>query len=253
MPVHIYGTTCDMDSVVRFARHHNLIIIEDAAQAIGVHFKGQHAGTFGDVSAFSFFADKTITTGEGGFVVTNNPEIHEKLLHLRNQGRRERGTFIHPEIGYNFRMTDLQCAIGIVQLDKLGEIIRRKQKILELYRDLLHSVQEVRFFEPPPHAEWVPFRIPVLCEQAHELMTFLTSKEIESRTFFYPLHRQPAFRYLQNDADYSHSLEDNHFNQSIFAYEHGVCLPIYPSLSEDQIQYVCSSIKEFYGKPASVL
>jgi perosamine synthetase len=84
-------------------------------------------------------------------------------------------------------------------------------------------------------------------------MAFLTSKEIESRTFFYPLHRQPAFRYLQNDADYSHSLEDNHFNQSIFAYEHGVCLPIYPSLSEDQIQYVCSSIKEFYGKPASVL
>lgn len=97
-----------------------MLIIEDAAQAIGVHYKGQHAGTLGDVGAFSFFADKTITTAEGGFVVTNNPKTYEKLLYLRNQGRRDRGTFIHPEIGYNFRMTDIQCAMGIVQLENLN-------------------------------------------------------------------------------------------------------------------------------------
>jgi perosamine synthetase len=247
MPVHIYGTVCDMDAIVAFARRHKLLIIEDAAQAIGVHYKGRHAGTFGDIGAFSFFADKTITTAEGGFVVTNNPQIYDKLLHLRNQGRRERGTFIHPEIGYNFRMTDLQCAMGIVQLDKLEEIIKRKQKILALYRDLLRPLKQVTFFEPPAAAEWVPFRVPVFCMQAHELMSFLTAKEIETRTFFYPLHRQPAFRYLLEDKTYPHSLQDDYFPQAIAAYDHGVCLPIFPALSESQIQYVCAMIREFYA------
>lgn len=247
MPVHIYGTVCDMDSVVAFARQHNLLIIEDAAQAIGVHHKGQHAGTFGDAGAFSFFADKTITTAEGGFVVTNNPEIHEKLLYLRNQGRRERGSFVHPEIGYNFRMTDIQCAMGIAQLNKLKQIVERKQNILKLYSELLHSVKQVRFFEPPVHAEWVPFRIPVFCQRAHELMAFLTSKEVETRTFFYPLHRQPAFGYLHNDETYKYSLHDDHFPQAISAYDQGVCLPIFPLLSEEQIRYVCDMIMEFYA------
>lgn len=247
MPVHIYGTTCDMDAVVAFAQRHNLLIIEDAAQAIGVHYKGKHAGTFGDVGAFSFFADKTITTAEGGFVVTNNPHIYDKLLHLRNQGRKERGTFIHPEIGYNFRMTDLQCAMGIVQLGKLEQIIERKLSILEVYRELLRPVPQVRFFEPPADAEWVPFRIPVFCERAHELMAFLTSREIEPRTFFYPLHRQPAFSSLCDDKEYQHSLADGDFPRAIDAYEHGVCLPIFPALSEAQIDYVCATIKEFYG------
>lgn len=242
MPVHIYGTVCDMDSVTAFARQHNLLIIEDAAQAIGAHYKGIHAGTFGDVGAFSFFADKTITTGEGGFVVTNNAEIHEKLLYLRNQGRRERGTFIHPEIGYNFRMTDIQCSMGIVQLEKLAQIIERKKHILALYRSLLQSIKQVRFFEPPEHAEWVPFRIPLFCEQAHELMAFLANKEIETRTFFYPLHRQPAFNYLQSDK----TLHDDDFSLAISAYNQGVCFPIFPALSDEQIRYVCDMIMEFY-------
>jgi len=247
MPVHIYGTVCDMDAVVSFARRHKLVVIEDAAQAIGVHYKGQHAGTFGDIGAFSFFADKTITTAEGGFVVTNNPQIHDKLLHLRNQGRRERGTFIHPEIGYNFRMTDLQCAMGLVQLDKLAEITKRKRKILALYKELLRSVNQVTFFEPPADAERVPFRVPVFCQRAHELMAFLTTREIETRTFFYPLHRQPAFRYLLDDGTYTHSLQDDHFPQTISAYEQGICLPIFPTLGEEQIHYVCAAIKAFYG------
>jgi len=247
MPVHIYGTACDMDAVVEFADRHKLLIIEDAAQAVGVHYKGRHAGTFGAAGAFSFFADKTITTAEGGFVVTNDSNTYKKLLYLRNQGREERGTFIHPEIGYNFRMTDLQCAMGVVQLNKLGEIITRKQQILARYRVLLRRCTQVRFFEPPEGAEWVPFRVPLFCERAHELMTFLTDREIESRTFFYPLHRQPAFLYLQSDKNYPHSLQDDHFSQTISAYNLGVCLPIFPALSEEQIQHVCAMIIEFYG------
>ena len=184
MPVHIYGTICDMELVGAFARKHKLIVIEDAAQSIGVRYKGKHAGTFGDVGTFSFFADKTITTGEGGFIVTNSETIYEQLLYLRNQGRKERGSFIHPEIGYNFRMTDLQCAIGLTQLAKLEEIISIKTKLKDKYIELLNDIAEVTFFKPEKNSNWIPFRVGILCERAHELMEFMKSKEIETRSFF---------------------------------------------------------------------
>lgn len=240
MPVHIYGTVADMDSVMDFAKRHNLSVIEDAAEAIGVHRNGKHAGTFGTVGTFSFFADKTITTGEGGFVVTNDENIYERLLYLRNQGRKERGSFIHPQIGYNFRMTDLQNAVGLVQLAKLEEIKKRKSYILEFYRKLLVQTPQISFFKPDEGAEWIPFRVGIISNRAQELMAFLKQNDIEPRTFFYPLHRQPALaRFNQNnDAD---------FPNTVFGYENGICLPTFPSLTDEQITYVCDTIKKFFG------
>lgn len=102
MPVHLYGMMANMTEVMTFAQQHQLLVIEDAAQAIGVRYKGQHAGTFGEIGCFSFFADKTITTGEGGYVVCRDEALYEQLLLLTNQGRIKRGSFIHPAIGYNF-------------------------------------------------------------------------------------------------------------------------------------------------------
>lgn len=244
MPVHIYGTAADMDSVVSFAKKHKLLIVEDAAQAIGVHYKGKHAGTFGDVGVFSFFADKTITTGEGGFIITNNEETYNSLLYLRNQGRINRGTFIHPEIGYNFRMTDIQCAIGISQLSKLEFIKKRKAEIKEMYISFLKPIDELTFFEPDAESEWIPFRVGVLCKEAHDLMKYLTQAEIETRTFFYPLHKQPCYKTLLE----KRNLSDADFPNAVFGYEHGVCLPTFPSLKEEQIAYVCNTIINFYGK-----
>ena len=116
MPVHLYGFASNMDNVMEFAKKHKLLVIEDAAQALGIKWNKKGCGSFGDVATFSFFADKTITTSEGGFVCTNDEKIYKKLLYLRNQGRINRGSFIHPEIGYNFRMTDIQAAIGLKQL-----------------------------------------------------------------------------------------------------------------------------------------
>lgn len=245
MPVHIYGSVADMDAVCRFAQKHRLLIIEDAAQAIGVHYKGKHAGTFGNAGTFSFFADKTITTGEGGFVVTNDEIIYNKLLYLRNQGRKERGTFIHPEIGYNFRMTDFQCAIGLTQLSKLEEIKKRKLAIKEIYFSLLRGVKQVNFFSPEKDVEWIPFRIAILCENALELMKYMDENEIEVRTFFYPLHLQPCYQHLPGNDE---NKAGKHFPNSVFAYNNGICLPTFPALKEEEIQYICYTIKEFYAE-----
>ncbi len=238
MPVHIYGTVADMNAVMAFAKKHNISVIEDAAEAVGVYRGGKHAGTFGAVGIFSFFADKTITTGEGGFVVTNDENIYDRLLFLRNQGRKERGSFVHPEIGYNFRITDLQNAVGLAQLQKLEEIKKRKSRILNLYRKLLKDTPGITFFKPDEGADWVPFRVGILVDKASGLMDYLKENEIEPRTFFYPLHRQPALaKFGQNN--------DANFPNATFGYEHGVCLPTFPTLTDEQITYVCETIKRF--------
>lgn len=240
MPVHIYGTVCNMDEVTKFAKKHNLKIIEDAAQAIAVRYNGKHAGTFGEVGCFSFFTDKTITTGEGGYIVTDDEKIYENLLYLRNQGRIDRGSFVHPRLGYNFRMTDIQNAIGLVQLAKLEEIKRRKKHIHEVYMKNLSGVKGLTFFQPEIGADWIPFRMLILCDNAHELMIFMKSKGIEPRTFFYPLHKQPAFNFLDN--------KDSDFPNATYGYEHGVCLPIFPTMTDEQVKYVCDVIIEFMSR-----
>jgi len=238
MPVHLYGMSANMVQVMEFAHAHNLFVIEDAAEAIGVCYGGQHTGSFGDVGCFSFFADKTITTGEGGYVVCRDEGVYDRLIHLRNQGRRARGTFIHPQIGYNFRITDLQAAIGLAQLDRLPTITQRKGAILEQYRLALEDVEEVRFLEVEPKSNHVPFRVVLICEEAHRLMVYLEERQVQSRTFFYPLHRQPCFSYMD--------LEDNQFPNAVYGFEHGICLPVFPTLEHEQVKYICGQIKEFY-------
>ncbi|MFC1571235.1 DegT/DnrJ/EryC1/StrS family aminotransferase [Candidatus Margulisiibacteriota bacterium] len=242
MPVHIYGMSANMDEVMSFASENNLMVIEDAAQAIGVSYKGKHCGSFGKVSSFSFFADKTITTGEGGFVATNDKDVYENLLYLRNQGRLNRGSFIHPKIGYNFRMTDIQIAVGIVQLNKLPIIKEKKLLILEKYKKALAGIEQVAMITLEDGSTYVPFRIALICEKAHALMAFLEKNGVQSRSFFYPLHKQPCFQYLAA----AQSLADKDFPHAVGGYDQGVCLPSFVSISDEQINYVCGAIKEFY-------
>jgi len=246
MPVHLYGMAANMEAVIKFAITHNLKVIEDAAQAIGVTYASKPAGTFGDVGCFSFFADKTITTGEGGYVVTRHKEIYERLLLLRNQGRLQSGYFIHPSIGYNFRITDLQAAIGLTQLDKLSEIIRRKLEIMEFYKTNLAAVKEIRFLPLESRSTYVPFRTVLLCERASELINYLLAHEIQTRTFFYPLHKQPCFAFLSKQSGQSSTFDNAFFPNACYGYEHGLCLPVFPTLSREQVDYVCDTIKEFY-------
>jgi perosamine synthetase len=247
MPAHMYGMVSNMDAITELADRHGTMIIEDAAQALGVHYRGKHAGTFGKVGCFSFFADKAVTTGEGGFVITDDPETAHNLKFLRNQGREDRGSFIHPEIGYNFRMTDIHSAIGITQLGKLPQAKQRKLQALQWFKDGLEDVEEVEFLKLEPGSERIPFRTCIIAQDAHRLIDFMSEREIQSRTFFYPLHMQPAFAEIISKTGVS----PQDFPNSRSAYEHGVCLPAFPELSEEQVAYTVAVIKEFYARATS--
>lgn len=247
MPVHLYGMTADMDALMAFARQHGLLVIEDAAQAVGVHYRGQHAGTFGDIGIFSFFADKTITTGEGGFVVCRDEATFDRLRLLRNQGRLDRGSFIHEAIGYNFRMTDLQAAIGLTQLARLPEIQERKRQIWEWYKEDLRDVSAVRFLEVQEGSDFTPFRAVIFGAKGHDLMSHLAANDVQPRTFFYPLHRQPCFQHLATEAGGGYDLGDEHYPNSIEGFDTGVVLPIFPTLEREQVAYVATQVRNFYS------
>lgn len=240
MPVHLYGMSADMGAVVAFADRHGIAIIEDAAQGIGVQYNGQHVGTFGDVGCFSFFADKTITTGEGGLVVARDAQVYDRLQMLRNQGRLNRGSFVHPEIGYNFRMTDLQTAVGLAQLDRLETIIERKRTILNWYHEEFDRCDPVSFIELEQGSTYVPFRAVIRAEQAEQLMTFLDKRDIQPRTSFYPLHKQPCFQHLACD------LRDETYPNAIDSYEQSILLPCFPTLTRQQVAYIGKTVREFY-------
>ena len=161
---------------------------------------------------------------------------------MRNQGRINRGTFVHPKIGYNFRMSDIQMAIGLTQLKKFDTIVERKNKIFSLYKDLLTGVEQINILTPDdkitPH---IPFRVVFTTEEKSEgLMKFMGENGIETRTFFYPLHKQPCMEQFSRNNEL--------LKNSVYAYEHGVCLPSYVALEPEQIKYVCSIIRKYYEK-----
>jgi len=246
MPVHLFGFTPNMDLVMDYAKKNNLLVVEDAAQAFGIRWKDKGCGSFGDAGTFSFFADKTLTTAEGGFVTTNREDVYEKLLYLRNQGRRDRGSFIHPEVGYNFRMTDIQSAIGLAQLKKFDDLVEKKNWIHEKYTELFSNFKHVDIFQPPENVNpFVPFRVILRTKnnESDELMQYMRDNDVEPRMFFYPLHRQPAFEYLKNDSRY----DSEHFQVAEKLYNNGICLPSFVAISEEQIDYVANVIKSFYS------
>ena len=190
MPVHIYGGSVDMIKLINFSKKHKLKVVEDAAQALGVKFKGKSAGSYGSVSAFSFYADKSLTTGEGGLITTNNKNIYKNLLLLRNQGRIKSGTFVHNNLGYNFRYNDILAAIGLAQLQKFDFIKKRKLEIYNLFQKHLTDLSQVKFFKPIKNSNFIPFRVPIIVKNLSKLIIFLEKNRIQTRGFFFPLHEQ---------------------------------------------------------------
>ncbi len=199
MVVHIYGLPVEMDPVIEIARKYGLKIIEDAAEAHGQTYNGRPCGSFGDISAFSFYPNKHVTTGEGGMVVTDDQELAEKCRSLRNLCFQANRRFFHEEIGWNFRMTNLQAAVGLAQLERLDEFVKKKRKMGKYYTEKLNELEFIQLpLEKTSYADniyWVYGM--VLSDQlnfdASEIMKRLGTKNIGTRSFFFPMHEQPVF------------------------------------------------------------
>jgi perosamine synthetase len=194
MPVHLYGLSADMMKVKEFANCHNIKIIEDAAQGVGVKFNNQHVGTFGDCGVLSYYGNKTITCGEGGMILTNNEDFAKKIYRLKNHGRDQKGTFIHEHIGFNFSFTEMQAAIGIAQMHKLPKIIQKKQKINQRYLTELKLNSDMKHSYIDDRCKPVYWFTSVLVQNATVIEDELKKVGIQTRRFFYPLHLQPCYK-----------------------------------------------------------
>jgi perosamine synthetase len=237
MPVHVYGHCAPMDEIVDFAARHRLVVVEDAAQAYGVHYRGRHAGTWGDLGVISFFADKTVTTGEGGVVLTNDTQLYERLRLLRNQGRANSGTFVHESLGMNFRVTDLQCAVGNAQLRKLPGLIASKRSNHDRYAANLADVEGLRWLQVQPGSDHVPFRFALVSDRRDRMIAALEGAGIQTRGFFYPMHLQPALKqYAHGPLPVAEEL-----------YEKGVCLPVHQDLTPADVDDISAIVRAVHS------
>lgn len=238
MAVHLYGYPCDMDKLQKICKEKGLLLVEDCAEAFGSYYKGKHVGTFGDVSTFSFFGNKTITTGEGGMVVTNDQTLYDRLVHFKGQGLAKNRQYWHDVIGYNYRMTNICAAIGLAQLESARQIIEKKKVIAETYRNNLEGLPLRVLWQDADtvNSFWM---VTVGLEDSSlrdSLREFLDKNQIETRPTFYPVHTMPM---------YFKKLEKHPVAEQLgWA---GMNLPSYPALTSTDIQFICSKVKEFYG------
>jgi len=235
MVVHLYGQSCDMDSLRKIADDHNLFIIEDCAEAFGTTFNGIHAGNIGDIATFSFFGNKTITTGEGGMVASNNKDLLDKVVRLKSQGLAAGRQYWHDIVGYNYRMTNLACAIGLAQIQRSEEIMSKKLYIADRYRKAFNESRFIFHEEVPEthHSYWMCSILVPENINRDELASYLLSKGIETRPVFYPVHTMPIY-------EASDTLVGAETISKL-----GINLPSFPDLTDDQISYITNTILEY--------
>lgn len=242
MIVHIYGLPTDVDPILKLAKKYNLKVIEDAAEMHGQTYKGRPCGSFGDISIFSFYPNKHITTGEGGMLLTNDEELAERCRSLRNLCFQEKRRFVHEGLGWNFRMTNLQAALGLAQLEKLEEFVKRKREMGKLYTKLLGKLEAIELpLEKTEYAKniyWV-FGI-VLSDKvnfdAYEAMSRLNKLKIGTRPFFWPMHKQPVFLKMGLFKGEKYPVAERLATRGFY-------LPSGLALSEQQIKHVVNSVK----------
>ena len=196
IPVHIYGQPCDMDAIMDIAKQHNLFVVEDCAEAHGATYKGKKVGSFGDISTFSFYGNKIITTGEGGMCVTNSDALDERMRVLRDHGMSKQKRYWHNEVGFNYRMTNLQAAIGVAQLERIEEIIADRAAIEKQYMDLLKEFDFISFQNDVSERKRIVWLASALVENVHRdiLLEKLKEVKIDARPFFYPLSDMPIYK-----------------------------------------------------------
>jgi perosamine synthetase len=239
MPVHLYGQSCDMDAIMAIAAEHKLFVVEDCAEAFGTLYKGRHVGTFGDISTFSFFGNKTITTGEGGMVVTNDKTLSERARHYKGQGLAVHREYWHDVIGYNYRMTNLAAAIGLAQLERADEFIEKKRQLADKYRSALAGLPVEMHQEQADtkHSYWMISVLVARPELRDQLRAHLATDGIETRPLFYPVHTMPMY-----DRSYR-----RHPVAESLAWR-GINLPSWPGLDDQEIARIAESMTRFFAR-----
>lgn len=232
MAVHLYGSVCDMPALVALAEEHGIKLIEDCAEALGSTLHGTHVGAFGDVGTFSFFGNKTVTTGEGGMVVSRDESLAARMRKVKGQGQSIERRYWHDEIGFNYRMTNICAAIGVAQMERIDATLERKRDIACLYRAELDSsgLQFQRPIEGVISSDWLVSLLLPQGTDRDRVMASLADGGVDTRPIFYCAHEMPM--YCTGD---SHPVAEN-----IAA--RGISLPSYPALKDDQIVSVCQKL-----------
>lgn len=242
MVVHMYGLPVDMDPVIKIAQDHGLKIIEDAAQMHGQAYKKRPCGGFGDVSIFSFYANKHVTTGEGGMVLTDDEQLAERSRALRNLCFKKEKRFVHDELGYNFRMTNLQAALGLAQLERLDEFVARKRRIGQRYSQLLSDIPGLQLpASKTDYADNVYWVYGVILKDdisfdAEEAMRRLTTRNVATRSFFWPMHEQPVFKNMGLFSNEKYPVAERLARRGFY-------IPSGVALTEDQIEQVTTAVR----------
>ena len=237
IPVHLYGHPADLDPLLELARAHRLRLVEDAAEAHGARYQGRRVGALGDIGAFSFYGNKIITTGEGGMVVTDDPGLAERARFLRDHAMDPRRRYYHPEVGFNYRMTNIQAAIGCAQLEQAEAILQRRKAIASAYEA---GLADLRGLATPPAEAWaenVYWMYSVLVEPAFgrdrdAVREGLRARGVDSRPFFVPLHELPPYR------------TDAPFPVTTRLARTGINLPSGTGLTAEEIAVVCRALRE---------
>ena len=239
IPVHLYGNPCDMDPIMEIAKHNNITVIEDAAEAHGALYKGKCVGGIGDLATFSFYGNKLLTTGEGGMVVTNDDLLAQHIRQLRGQGQDPHRRYWFPIVGYNYRMTNIVAAIGLAQMEKADWHIAQRRQIAEWYKKYLTGTPELIL---PVEREWTCnvywLYSVVLSDECQvprdKVQQRLVDNGIETRPFFFPVHILPP--YSTKDSEEAYPVAER-----ISA--NGINLPTWAGLNEEQVKYISQSLK----------
>lgn len=255
IPVHFAGQPCEMDKIRKIAKKHNLIIIEDAAHALGGKYKGLKIGTIGDMTTFSFHPVKHITTGEGGMITTNSEELYKKLLVYRNHGiTRNENDFVNGkegnwyyeqiELGYNYRLTDFQSALGIVQLDKMNYSLSRRNEIVEMYKNGLENVKEIEIPKVSKNGKsaWHLYIIKIIDKSIDRKIVFdeLRKRNIGVNVHYIPVYWNPYYEKLGYKKGICPNAEK--------VYKQIITLPVHPKMTDEDVEYIIKSIKEIIGE-----
>ncbi|MET0393142.1 MAG: LegC family aminotransferase [Chitinophagaceae bacterium] len=234
MPVHILGNMCDMDRFTAIVSRYPLAVVEDATEALGTTYKGQHAGTFSPMGCFSFNGNKIISTGGGGVIVSNDEILAKKAKHISNTAKASADEYYHDEIGYNYRLVNLLAAVGVAQMELLPSFIRRKKEAVAFYKNELAGVADIRFQQELPEVTTNGWLFTIQTDHQQQLLDHLNANKILSRRFWMPMNKLPMYK----NCPYVQKKDNAHY-----IYSTCLSIPCSTSITDEQLETVVKEIK----------